>query len=137
MNWSDIPRQPSPRTLRQFSLLCVLISLGAGWQQDWSSPSAPGVLALALLLGVGAWGLVRPQRVRPLFVGWLMLTFPLRWCVSNLVLSLVYFGLFTPLGLWFRLIGRDALGLRRQPERQTYWATKPQSQNVAAYFRQY
>jgi len=138
MIWSELPRDPPPRTLRQFAALCLLVFLGMGWHRNWLPPSSPlGCGATALVLGAGLLGLIRPRAVRPIFVGWLMLTFPIGWLVSRLVLLLLYYGLFAPLGLWFQLIGRDALGLRRRPERQTCWAPKPAAPSLASYYRQY
>lgn len=45
--------------------------------------------------------------------------------VSWLLLGLVYFGVFTPLGLIARLCGRDPLQLRRRPGRTTCFHDLP------------
>ena len=39
----------------------------------------------------------------------MVLAFPIGWTVSQVMLALMFFGLFTPIGLVFRLIGRDPL----------------------------
>jgi hypothetical protein len=54
-----------------------------------------------------------------------------------LVLGLMYFGVITPVALLFRLLGRDALQRRFQPQTDTYWRPKPGATDVHSYFRQF
>ena len=137
MKWSDLPLRPDDRTLRQFAGLWVVFFGGmAAWQ--WLGHDRPTVgLVLAVLAAtVGPVGLVWPRAIRPIFVGWIVAVFPIGWVVSLLVLGLLFFVVFTPLGLLFRLIGRDALLLKRRPELATYWTPKP-AIAPARYFRTY
>src|SRR5262245_19424406 len=103
MHWSDINFAPPQRVLRQFAgLWLIFFGLLACWQgflEDNLSLALAFAAAAAL---VGALGLVRPQAVRPIFVGWMVLAFPIGWTISHLLLALLFYGLFTPLGLLFR-----------------------------------
>jgi hypothetical protein len=63
--------------------------------------------------------------------------FPLNWLVSQLTLALMYYVILTPLALVFRLAGRDALGLKAAPERDSFWVQKPANTEARRYFRQY
>ena len=136
MQWSDIPRSPTNRTLRQFALLCLVVfsilSLWQGWAQGNHALSA--AFAAAALL-IGTLGLVRPQAVRWIFIGWMMAAFPIGWTISKLMLVLMYFGLLTPLAAVLRLAGRDALR-RRSRQSETYWVERPAAADVRSYFRQ-
>jgi hypothetical protein len=84
----------------------------------------------------GLLGTLRPQWLRPVFVGWMILAFPVGWLVSHLLLGALYFAVFTPLGLLLRLLGKDALGLRRSTA-ASYWQKKPQQTDLRRYLRQY
>ena len=44
----------------------------------------------------------------------MVLAFPIGWTVSQVILLLMFYGLFTPIGLVFRLIGRDPLQRARR-----------------------
>jgi hypothetical protein len=66
----------------------------------------------------------------------MIVAFPIGWLVSHVMLAVLYFVLFLPLGLMFRLLGRDALSLRK-PSVETYWTEKQQPEDVVRYFRQY
>ncbi|MGE3803652.1 MAG: SxtJ family membrane protein [Gemmataceae bacterium] len=133
MTWKDIPRNPSPTTLRQFAALWLVVfgALGA-----LHFPELGGKVLLALAGLVGVPGLIQPTLLRPLFVGWMIAVFPIGWTVSHVMLALLFFGLFTPLALWFRVRGRDALWLRRRLM-TTYWQPKPAVASVTRYYKQF
>ena len=138
MQWTDLPLKPTERMLRQFAALWLgFFGVIAAWQ--WFVHHRPAVAAflVCLSLTVGLFGLLRPASIKPLFIGCTLVTFPIGWIVSRLVLGFVFYGLFAPLGLLFRLMGRDPLQLRRRPNATTYWLTKPAPTDPKRYFRQY
>ena len=49
-----------------------------------------------------------------IYVGWMILAFPIGWTISQVILVVMFFGLFTPIGLIFRLLGRDPLHRARR-----------------------
>jgi hypothetical protein len=138
MNWSDIQFTPSKKTLRQFAGLCVLFfGAAALWQAfvrgHYDLATSLGCLALVF----GLTGLAYPESLRLIYVGWMILAFPIGWTVSLLILVTLYYGLFTPIGLLFRLIGRDALDRAKHPEATSYWVPKPSPENLGRYFKQF
>jgi hypothetical protein len=138
MRWSDIPFSPPPRTLRQFAGLWLVFFGGLACARLLRDGPAPGVWALAgVAVVVGVAGLCQPALVRPVFIAAMVLTFPIGWVVSRIVLGGIYYGLFAPLGLAFRLAGRDVLGLRFEPAQASYWEEKPQASGAERYFRQF
>lgn len=138
MQWSDISFQPSSRTLRQFAGLWIVFFGGlACWLWLGRDRSLLAALLGLAAIGVGGAGLLAPQTVRWIYVGWMVLAFPIGWTVSRLILGVIFYGLFTPIAFVFRLVGRDALGLRRQPAAETYWVSKTTSSDVRRYFQQF
>jgi hypothetical protein len=137
MHWSDFPTRPSEKMLRQFAGLWLLFFGGlAGWQ--WLGRDRPlialAVASLAVVVGVA--GLISPRLVRPVFLAWMILAFPVGWVVSNVLLAGLFYGLFTPVGLLWRLTGRDPLRRRGQPDQESYWLPRSAARNVRDYFRQ-
>jgi hypothetical protein len=138
MHWSDIPFHPPSRTLRQFAGLWLLFFCGlALWQGLVRENTTAACLYGGLATVVGLAGMAHPPLIRPVFVACTIVTFPLGWVVSRLVLALVFYGLFTPLGVIFRLAGRDPLQLRYREGNETCWTPKPQAESVQSYFRQF
>src|SRR5579883_632072 len=125
MHWSDLPLNPSSRTLRQFAGLWLIVLSLFAWRQFPDGHPIPALSLAALALGIGSLGLWRPRAVRPIFVGWMVLAFPLGWVSSRFLLACLFYGVLTPLGLCFRLIGRDMPARRRQSAQSTYWQDKP------------
>jgi Saxitoxin biosynthesis operon protein SxtJ len=138
MQWSDIPFDPPRKTLRQFAGLWLAFFGGmALWQALVKGRPALGFSIAGLALVVGLAGLTRPEWVRLIYVGWMILAFPIGWTVSQVMLALMFFGLFTPIGLVFRLIGRDALQRTRPSGRESYWDPKPAAADLRRYFKQF
>ncbi|HYB40234.1 MAG TPA: SxtJ family membrane protein, partial [Candidatus Methylomirabilis sp.] len=98
---------------------------------------AVAIACAALALSIGLLGLIRPPAIRPIFVGWMMLVFPIGWVVSHVLLALVFYGLFTPVALVFRLVGRDALALGRRRTARSYWQARRQASDARQYFKQF
>lgn len=144
--------RPPTRVLRQFGLV-ALVAFGvlgalAFFERGLFSPSLfpqglgnvriPITVVLASLgLLSGVLAFVRPTANRPLFVALSVITYPIGVVVSVVVLAVLFFGLFAPLGLFFRLVGRDALRRRRDPSATTYWTPAPPKRPKSDYFKQY
>lgn len=91
--------------------------------------------ALAAWCGLGA--AVAPRALRPLYVGLTVLSFPIGIVVSYTLTAFVFYGVITPIGLAFKLIGRDALQRRFEPATGSYWIRRPPPPPAARYFRQF
>ncbi len=106
--------------LRKFSLGIVLICTGLGALLFFKEhPVAAGVFASLTLWGI--LGLLIPTIITPLYLFMSVLGLILGWFNTRIILGLVFFLVFTPLGLFFRLIRRDPLNRRPDSKRETYW----------------
>jgi hypothetical protein len=129
---------PSDRMLRQFAGIWIIFFGAIAFRQlsHHNRPMVALVLA-ALALTVGPLGVIWPRWIKPVFVGWMTLAYPIGWVVSRVVLGIVFYGLFTPVALVMHLIQRDALLLRPRPTAETYWQTKKSGADKTKYLRQY
>jgi hypothetical protein len=138
MKWSDLPLNPTAKVLRQFAAGWLVCFLGLAAHQYWVRGHPRAGLALGVLAIVfGGMGLIKPASLRRLFVGWMVVAFPIGWLISQAALLLMFFGLITPLALLFRIRGRDLLARKPAPERPSFWAPKHTPSDVCSYFRQY
>ena len=137
MQWSDVTRTPPPKTLRQFAALCLIVFGGLATWRVWNGHAdLPAAVLGGAGVVVGLIGLARPSAVRYLFTGWMIAAFPIGWAVSRLMLGVLFYGLFTPIGVVFRLMRRDALH-RRRHQATSHWAEKTPAADVRQYFRQF
>jgi saxitoxin biosynthesis operon SxtJ-like protein len=88
-----------------------------GWWH--ASGRWPLWLAIAAVFLIAA--LLRPQVLSPLNRLWTKLGYVLGMVVSPVVLGLIFFVVMAPLGLLMRLLRKDTLRLRRDPEAGSYW----------------
>jgi Saxitoxin biosynthesis operon protein SxtJ len=127
---------PSDRMLRQFAGLWIVFFGAIAFRQfQHNRPTVAAVVAV-LAVTVGPMGLFLPRWIRPIFVGWMTAAYPIGWVVSRIVLGTVFYGIFTPVALVFRLIGRDTLALKPKPAADSYWHSKAGAEK-AQYLRQY
>jgi hypothetical protein len=138
MRWSDIQFDPPRTTLRQFAGLSLVFFGGfAVWQAVVRGQTGLAAIFASLAVTIGLVGLTRPQWVRLIYVGWMVLAFPIGWTISQIMLALMFAGLFAPIGLVFRLRGRDPLQRARCPDRESFWEPKPESADLRRYFQQF
>jgi hypothetical protein len=79
----------------------------------------PWLLALAALTAIVT--LIRAQWLAPLNRAWMKLGELLHRVVSPVVLGVMFFGLFTPVGMVMRAFRRDAMKRRFEPQLPSYW----------------
>jgi hypothetical protein len=137
LNWTDIPRNPSRKTLRQFAAAWIVFCglLAARSYRHGHHTLAFGLAMAALIVGVP--GLIIPACVRWIFVGWMTLAFPIGWLISQLMMAVMFYVILTPVALIFRIRGRDLLQRKRTANRTTYWLPKRPPEDVRSYFRQH
>lgn len=89
--------------------------------------------------GVLIWlsGLVSLRLTRYIYVALTALTLPIGLVVSLVLMGVFYFGLITPMGLVFRLIGRDVLCRRFDRDAKSYWVEHRQTTDMERYFQRF
>ena len=108
------------RALRRFGLgLFVILGLIAGllfWRERaaWPCPAGAGGVVLAL-------SLFFPRGLLPIYRFMMWLAPILAWVNTKIILTLVFFLIFTPVGLITRLFRIDLLSRKLEPESKSYW----------------
>ncbi|HOP06998.1 MAG TPA: SxtJ family membrane protein [candidate division Zixibacteria bacterium] len=104
---SSQPRlEPTPLHQRDMAMLLALIGVAVGyWNKDLRWVLGAGVVLVL--------GLIAPILFKPLAAVWLTVTHFVGLVVSRIILSLIYFLIVTPIGLFRRWTGRDTLHVGR------------------------
>lgn len=142
-----IDLSPDRARLREFGgVALVAFGLLAGWVAwrghllglglgESRQVVAGGLLAVGMFSALASWRW--PAANRPLYTVLSLVAWPIGLVVGHAILALLYFGFITPLGLLFRLIGRDVLRRRPDPTATSYWVDRPTTIEKRRYFRQF
>jgi hypothetical protein len=140
---------PDRRGLLQFAwvsafvlpLLVAFVTRGDAawyrpWEWRWTSPlvlaiaGAAALQLVAALLGV-------PHLARWLYVAVVLVTYPIGFVLSHVLIAAIWYLLITPIGVAFRLAGRDVIGRRIDRSLPTYWRDRGPAAKPESYFKLY
>jgi hypothetical protein len=141
MSTSSTPPDPrathpaSRRELRAFGLSVggafgVLAAL-AWWRGRAGTGMGLAVLGSVLVVG----GAVAPLALRRVHRVWMALAHAISRVTTPILMGIVYFGLFTPLGAVLRLTGRRPLARARSAT--TFWIDRPPAERRSDMRRQF
>ena len=134
INWN-----PSPKDLTWFSLCgCAAGPVVATLLYTLKGVPLPWCLGLAAAgVFIGISRLVSIKMTRWLYCAMVGATLPLGFAVSFTLMAVFYYLLLTPLALVFRLMGRDPLDRRFDPDASSYWLPHQQTVEKNRYFQQF
>jgi hypothetical protein len=139
---------PEPRILRQFAwtatfalpAIAAFLLRHDAWYDvvDWGWGHTV-VLALA---AVGVVQLVANlagsrQPSLALYLVLVVVTFPIGFVLSHVLMAAIYYLVITPFALVFRLSGRDVIGRRIDRTLPTYWRDRGAPRPASSYFKLY
>ncbi len=119
------------KELRKFSIILFLAFCILGLIVVWRKGELGLVLCgvgLALLL----CALTCPKFLIYPHKGWMTLSLILGFLMTHLILSLMYYLVFTPIGIVMKIFGRDILRRQFDKNGETYWVKREQK----AYLRE-
>ena len=91
----------------------------------------PGVMLMA-------FGFLRPKALKYVYIAWMSVAIAIGFVVSNVILTVFFFLVITPIGLVTRLFGKDFLALKIDREAPTYWIPRERATKTAGeYERQF
>lgn len=67
-------------------------------------------------------GMFLPHLLKPVYIGWMRLAFALGWVNTRIILIVLFYLIFTPIGLVMRLLRIDLL--ERSKSKGSYWKQK-------------
>lgn len=143
----EINLKPDSNTLRQFGFIALvgfglvallawnewlIFSFGLGAAREPVVYGFGGLAALSLL-----FSLVYPKANLPIYIGLTILSYPIGFVLSYVIMGFLFYGMITPVAIFFKLVGRDTMNRRFDPEAETYWSPARAERSSESYFRQF
>ena len=119
MNMSDLELPSNKKLGFFFSAVSFLI----GFYFYLNNSALPAYTLFSLGLLLLAVTFVKPDLLLPLNKLWMRFGLLIGMIVSPIVLGIIFFGLFMPIGFFMRFIKRDELRLRFN-SKSTYWISR-------------
>jgi hypothetical protein len=132
----EINKNPSRRDLFWFGAVVAALCgvIGAIFHWKLGAPSAARGFWIAGAAILVVYYAVPPLR-RPMYVGWMVLCWPLGWVMSHVILGIAYFLVITPVGLIMRAFGNDPMRRKFDRSATTYWT--PHEERAGGSFSQF
>lgn len=128
----DAPKMGSPRSFGVVFAVCFAVIglwplIGGEFPRWWS------LAVSAVFLGL-AW--LAPHLLTPLNTAWLKFGGLLHRITNPIIMGLVFFTVVVPMGLVFRLIGKDLLARSFDDAADSYWVERSASKTDRGNMRQ-
>jgi len=119
----EIPELDTPglrnAALKTGAVVGGLFGLLLPWLFGLDYPAWPWITAGVLLL----WGLLAPASLGPVYRLWMKFGAALGWVNSRIILSLMFYLMIFPVGLFMRMLGKDPLMRRLESNKPSYRIT--------------
>ena len=125
------------RDLRNFGLVIGAALLIIGGLLFWKEKDTYSYFFV--IAGVfAACGLVAPKVLKPLQIVWMTLAVIMGFFMTRLILSVLFYIVFTLIGGIPRLFGRSFLEMKIDKSRESYWEKrKPETRGLERYENQF
>ena len=139
MSLVEINWNPEKKELREFGLIAVVVLSAAsiilrfrfGVAGIWAlTPGAAGFCICLITL-------VSAKAARIIYLGLTFAALPIGFVVSIFLMGIFYFLVLTPIGIIFKLLGRDLLSRKFLPGAATYWSSRKNAADQERYFHQF
>ena len=131
-------REPSSRDLNILALLFLVIPGLIGAYQLFLKGSGSGYVWMGAGLALCLCRII-PPLFRGIYRVWLGFSVILGYFISRILLTIVFFLVIMPIGLFMRLLGKDPMERKLDPAAASYWQKKEaqEDNSIARYERQF
>jgi hypothetical protein len=131
--------KPSKQQLRDFGDIALCMCNLIGLVLLWAGKAGLRGLVIFSLAGLAMYIFSRISTglIKPVYQGMMIVTFPIGWVVSHIVMGIFYYGIVTLIAVIFRIIGRDPLCRNYDPQASSYWIARRTNRPAKDYFHQF
>ncbi len=144
----EINLKPDAKTLRQFGWIALVgfgfiaaiawfevLIFSGGWLGDAKQTVVTAFGGLAALSAL--FSLVFPRANLPIYLGLTILSYPIGFVLSHVIMGTLWYLIISPIGFMMRVTGRDPLERKWDPQAETYWLDCSPPRPKESYFRQF
>lgn len=115
------PKIVDNKTLREFGLITGSILVGLfglifPWIFEHNFPKWPWIIAGILWV----WALALPATLNPVYRGWMAIGHVLGWINTRIILGIMFYIIFFPVGLLLKIFGKDPMARKIIKSQKSY-----------------
>ncbi|MFH0772447.1 MAG: SxtJ family membrane protein [Candidatus Omnitrophota bacterium] len=96
----------------------------------------PAIFGISIILF--AFGIIAPALLRQVYLNWMRFASVLGWVNTRVILLVIFYAVFMPIGLIGKLFGADPLDRKIEKDKKSYWLKKEDKPfNPLDYERQF
>ena len=90
------------------------------------------------LVALGFWliGITQPKWLKQIYIGWMALAITMGYFMTRIILSFLFYVVFTVIGLISRILNPDLLDQQYQADATTYWKKHKKPKDAKQHFEQ-
>jgi hypothetical protein len=122
-------REPTSRDLNILALLFLVLPGIIGGLTLWKG-SANGWIWITAGCALGISRVI-PPLFKAIYRIWITFSIVLGYFVSRILLTIIFLIVITPMGLIMRIVGKDPMERKLDPNAATYWEPKEQEKDTS------
>ena len=122
--------------LRKFGITIGVILLIIAGFLFWKEKESFQIL-LTFGVTLCILGIAIPFILKPIYWVWMIFATILGWIMTRVILSLLFYTIFTPIGLILRFFGKQFLELRWDKSKESYWNYRSDKIEKTNYEKQF
>jgi len=131
-------KEVNKKQIRTFGITLTLVLIAIGFVQFLKGNIITYKCLFGAALVILIMTLLIPIMIKPLYIGALYLSHALGWFNTRLILGILFYLIFTPIAIVFRIIGRDPLERKFDKNAPSYWKIRKATEfDKSNYERQY
>ena len=115
----------------------VVFGGGAAWFGWFNNQEQIGVILGFLAAALPIAGLLYTPSTKFIYRVVSVLTYPLGWLLSHVILCIIYFGIMTPIGVVAKLFGHAFITKGKDKNKTSYWEKIKRPDVASSYFKQF
>jgi Saxitoxin biosynthesis operon protein SxtJ len=98
------------------AIVIALFGILIPWLFSLNFPLWPWILGGVL----GTWALLAPATLKPVYTSWMKFGLIMNWFNTRLILGIMFYGMFLPIGMLMRLMGKDPMHRTLDSKTESY-----------------
>ena len=134
INWN-----PTRKDLRIFGIGALVASMIISAVLYFFKGIEPRWISILIAVGflIFTSSIISIKVTRMIYLSLSLVTLPIGWVLSFIMLAVFYYLIVTPIGLVFRLTGRDPLNQKFDSKTKSYWKKHKSPDTLDRYFHQF